>query len=463
MEKKNSFPGKGILLLLPFLLWAFVALVNGQLAMSTSSAANLESPGPNATAVAGHITTVLTTTTPTATLSQRLHLPMVRGRDVTPSPTPTNTPTNTPTPTPTPTLPPLPPPTVVSGTHPIAFATVRADLQHQGLDLAYNKIGFHTGHGGNTDGLYEYMQALDAAGVPFFLKSALNPTPIVQAQELMKASGVPHTLVYRFASSDIGYDVPDYSLPPAEAARQHWEKHLQKFPTELDKNLVWLETINEVDKERSQWLGEFALATAQLALQDGYRWAAFGWSSGEPEPEHWESPAMLEFLRLAGEHPDQLAIAVHEYSYTREAIGNIYPWLVGRFQKLFQVCDKYGIPRPTILITEWGWEYNQIPETEEAAMEDIAWASWFYAAYPQVKGAAIWYLGGNFGDIHNQTQKLIAPLTDYSLTHYFAYDPGFGSIDDTIFWPDPPTNVLSLEEVMHLKESWQQRWDPGGE
>ncbi|MFS8631384.1 MAG: hypothetical protein LOD92_09565, partial [Bacillales bacterium] len=59
-------------------------------------------------------------------------------------------------------------------------------------------------------------------------------------------------------------------------------------------------------------------------------------SSGEPEPQHWETPAMLRFLRLAAQHPDRLAIALHEYSYQVENIGNIYPYLVGRFQFLFE-------------------------------------------------------------------------------------------------------------------------------
>jgi hypothetical protein len=135
-----------------------------------------------------------------------------------------------------------------------------------------------------------------------------------------------------------------------------------------------------------------------------------------------------------------VAIAIHEYSYQTDYISNIYPWLVGRFQKLFDVCDKHGIERPTILITEWGWEYKHVPTPDEA-MEDIAWASWLYAAFPQVKGAAIWYLGegDQFGDIHNQAQKLIAPSRDYSLGNYYIIHPGTFPIDESIFEINPPT------------------------
>jgi hypothetical protein len=194
---------------------------------------------------------------------------------------------------------------------------------------------------------------------------------------------------------------------------------MDAFPPELDPDLVWLETINEVDKERSEWLAQFALETARLALAGGFRWAAFGWSSGEPEPIDWQSPAMLEFLRLASNNPDRLAIAIHEYSFDADDIGHEYPFKVGRFQRLFEVADQQGFARPTVLITEWGWQYQEVPSVGDA-LRDISWASDLYASYPQVKGAALWYLGGGFAGIAERAQRLIKPVTDFSLGKYYA-------------------------------------------
>ncbi len=334
---------------------------------------------------------------------------------------------------PSPLPPPLPPPVPYSATPPIDFTAVRADLQEQGLDLAFNKIGFHTAFSDYDIQLQQWMTAMDAAGVPFVLKSVDNAQPLVFAQNLMQQSGVPHILIYRRSSPD--YDLPDYNLPPDIAAQEHWARHTAVWPPELDPSLVWIETVNEVDKNRTPWLAAFALETAKLALADGYKWAAFGWASGEPESTHWADPTMRQFLQMVGEHPDQLAIALHEYSYEVEDIGRWYPYLVGRFQLLFQVCDNYNIPRPTVLITEWGWEYNHVPPPE-IAMQHIQWASWLYAAYPQVKGAVIWYLGGGFGNIDDETALLIAPVGEYGRSHYFAYTPGIGTIDPDLFAPD---------------------------
>jgi hypothetical protein len=327
---------------------------------------------------------------------------------------------------------PLPPPVAYAAEPPVDFGAVRAELQQKGLELAFNKIGFHTGYGGNITGLEEWMTALDAAGVPIFLKSADHAEPLYQAQQLRAQSGVPHVLVFR--RTGVAYDVPNYDLPAEEAAQQHWALHKATWPPELDPSVVWIETVNEVDKNRSEWLAEFALVTAQLAMADGFRWAAFGWSSGEPEPEHWQGPKMVEFLRLAAAYPDRIAIALHEYSFNAEEIGQGYPNLVGRFQALFAVCDEYGLQRPTILITEWGWEPTHVPPPE-VALAHIQWAAWLYAAYPQVQGAAIWYLGSGFGGIADEAQLLISPVKDYSLSHYFGYTPGQGVVDPSLFGP----------------------------
>ncbi|MCC6606120.1 MAG: hypothetical protein IT327_23135 [Anaerolineae bacterium] len=334
-----------------------------------------------------------------------VYLPYVANPDsATPTPLP---PTETASPTPIPT---------------VDFTAVRTELAAQGLALSPVKMGFHTGIGGNSTGLEQWMRALDAAGIPFFLKSVDNAQPIFIAQEIMKQSGVPHVLVYRKAAqggSSYDWNVPNYSLPPDQAAEIHWQMHRDAFPPELDRSLVWLETINEVDKNQAEWLGQFALKTAELALAEGFRWAAFGWASGEPEPTDWQTPSMLAFLQLAGSNPDRLAIALHEYSYLVDDIDHEYPYKVGRFQALFQIADQYGIPRPTVLITEWGWTYEKVP-TPEQAIQDIAWASRLYAPYPEVKGAAIWFLGGQFADIANLAQQLIEPVTRYSLQNYFT-------------------------------------------
>jgi hypothetical protein len=319
---------------------------------------------------------------------------------------------------------------------PLDFESVRTDLAGQAQELVYNKIGLHVTFPENNKELDTYMQRLDEAGVPFFLKSVDNAEPIYRAQELMKASGVDHTLVFRSTK----YDVPDYTADPVAAADYYWELEKETWPPELDPSLVWFETMNEVDRNESEWLARFSLRTAELALRDGHKWAAFGWASGEPEPEAWRLPAMLEFLRLVAEHPDQLAIALHEYSYLADDIGHDYPYKIGRFLDLFQAADENDIARPTVLITEWGWTYNNIP-AEPDAMEDVEWAAELYGAYPQVKGAAIWNLGrldNQILELNGQVGDLVDNLMVLSLNRFFtAPAPPEQATTDAAQFPPP--------------------------
>ncbi len=329
------------------------------------------------------------------------------------------------------------PSTAVPSINPLEFDVIRDELRSSGQELAFAKIGFHVTllNEEELTTLIDHLRLLDAAGVPFFLKSASNAEPLYYAQQMMQASGVPHTLVYRSTE----WDVPEYHLSPDEAAQLHWQRHRDTFPPELDPNLVWIETVNEIDKNESEWLAQFSLKTAELALADGFRWAAFGWASGEPEPGDWDLPVMLQFLRLVGDNPDRLSIALHEYSFLADDIKHLYPYKVGRFQELFRVVDQYNIPRPTVLITEWGWAYDEIPPVDKA-MEDIRWAAALYAPFPQIKGAAIWNLGELeccLDEISRMVIPLIAPVTEYSLTHYFAapLPPNQAPLDPVFYQP----------------------------
>lgn len=280
------------------------------------------------------------------------------------------------------------------------------------------KLGFHLGPGGNPTGIGAWMQKLDAAALPFFLKSVDHYGPCYEAMQYSRAE---HTVVFRLSRDGQGtgydFDVPDYSLTPLAAAVKHWTQMKLRLPPEFNKR-VWLEPINEVDKNRADWLGRFAVEIATLANGEGYKVALFAWSSGEPEESQWEAPGMVDYLKRCAARPQDCAVALHEYSYNRANIQDGWPHKIGRFAQLFQVCDRLGIVRPKVLITEWGWEYETVPDVSPA-MVDMAWMADVYATYPDILGAAVWYLGAGFGNIANQAQKLIQPAGDAAAAYRY--------------------------------------------
>lgn len=285
--------------------------------------------------------------------------------------------------------------------------------------MSWYKIGFHTGPGGNKNGIGDHWRQLDAAGIPATLVAVDEYGPCYELANIRQASGVPHRILFRLNDKipNFNPDVPQYNLSPSVAAAHWWQTIRASLPPELiqgnNREHVWLVAGNEVDKDRASWLGAWAEAVARLANPDGWKIAAFGWSSGEPEPEHWQEAGMLGYLRYCENHPDQAAVALHEYSYTMN-LSEGYPWRVGRYSRLLDVCHHNAITAPRIFITEFGWTYNDAP-SPEVAMPQLAWAADLYADSPEVEGAAIWYLGDGYGGIDNRIQRLIAPVTAAAL------------------------------------------------
>lgn len=293
--------------------------------------------------------------------------------------------------------------------------------------MARNRIGFlMSGSGGNPTGIGGYVRKLDAAGVPAVVMCNDGTVGLSDVFALWEAgSHVPHVCAYRVVrDGSEAFSVPDYSLHYRDAAVKHWEKIRPFIPAQVSmhRERVWVLPINEVDKNRADWLGNFSLEIAKLMNAEGYRCASFGWASGEPEPHHWEADGMMQYLFYCAQHPTLAAVCLHEYSYD---VGDIMAGdghLVGRFKTLFDLCDRKGINRPSVIIGEWGWEMKKIPPAD-VAMTHIREVSKLYAGYPQILGAGMWYLGNYQGsDIDDQTQRLIAPVTALTL--------------DTV-WPDP--------------------------
>ena len=274
----------------------------------------------------------------------------------------------------------------------------------------------------------------------------------------------PHVMVFR-RSADV-YDVPPeyYASPrrsPQLVAEVHWRRHrhelLRMFPAEIVLSngfrlprstymrFIWIETINDVNRgsvtgrRESEWWAEFAYHTAHLAMRDGWNWAAFSWSTGEPQSLDWQGTQMRRFLELAANHPERIAIALHEHGLGDSRLSNLdhgappprppapgaYPDLVGRLRRLYGATDSWGVPRPTVLITEFGWGPMPVPSVEVAfdceaqpAADRIPSAAEFYAQYPEVLGATIWHLGPGNGGIAREAQPPIGPLSEYALQEY---------------------------------------------
>jgi hypothetical protein len=331
--------------------------------------------------------------------------------------------------------------------------------------MAFLKInGFHTATTGQSDGIGDFLRDVDAAGVPFFAYCVDGTTSLLDAQEIMRSSNVPHNAVFRrssFPHNQDGSSVPDYNESPEIAARKQWIAHRDRWPKELDPSLIYSETINELRKEVewADWIGQFCFHTGILALQNGFKWCGPAYSTGTPDEGAWETPGMLKFLDLCQQHPDRLAVSVHEYSLSTKDILNGDGHLIGRFRQLVDACAKHNIKTPDIFITEWGWEEKNIPRVTQAK-KHILEAGKLYAQYPAIKGAAIWALDGGWGNLHKNTARLMEPLKQLLIeTRFPDPEPDTTPEEETLpQGPGEPRQQYHREYLVMPPEATVEEW-----
>lgn len=318
------------------------------------------------------------------------------------------------------------------------------------------KLGFHGGPGGNHEGIGEFYRRLAAAGKPVNMKSVDHGGHIFESQSYGDTGGF---LNFRLHSK--GLDLPIYDLTPKDAAVQYWNQYKALLPPELDYSRVILGILNEPAKwfggpdpdaiewavkhrqpavkrgeewivDNCPWLARFCIQIALFAMAEGYKVGFFGWSTGEPEPFQWESEDMLALLALCGKYPDRLFIDLHEYSLSNKKLFDPNDMsMVGRFLNVRETCERFGMPTPSIIISEFGWQAKTAP-TASVAMDHLRPAMDFYNQYPEVKALYLWCLNVWNGNVNDRIQSLIKPVGDAILN------------SETVVVPDPPPPVDTL-------------------
>lgn len=295
--------------------------------------------------------------------------------------------------------------------------------------MGSGKFGFHLAQGGNATGIGElYRRVQEAGRKPY----AMVANDTGRANEVLAHGG---EVAFRWTGPEFEY--LDYDLTPYDAAMQHVNiLQARIFNTPDFDPRAWIVSVNEPDRNKSQWIAVASEYIGFEMMSRGYKWLAGGWSAGTPEPEDW--PEWEGYFRLCAAYPSQLGLALHEYTLSLDYQAGLNPmqWnsphLIGRFQYVHQICDSLGIARPPIWITEFGWTHERVP-SPIPAIEQIQWA-WdnIYSGYSNIHGIAIWYLGPGFGGIADQAQRLIAPLTDWLVNTNFDDPPP----------PPPPSDPL---------------------
>ncbi len=304
----------------------------------------------------------------------------------------------------------------------------------------FNKIGLHIGPYTNPELLQIWLNQVDQANIPMFLTVVGDFHFLFN---LVGRLGFPanHTIVFQFhpqqlaeaVGSQFDFTNADFyrkNQSPEQIsllADEYWQQIARLLPSDFPRDKVWLElpsNLSELPRNeqtmQADWLGEFGWALTRRTTVEGYKVALFSWSSGQPDPGAWRTNGMLRLLDYSQKYPDQIAVAVKEFSGRLDSISPDAPESgIGRFRSLVQVCAEEGIMPPPIFITEWGWTRERIPNPRTALNHIVQANEELYAHYPAVRGAALWSLDPDAGPVADQVSDLVERLAELTAARQF--------------------------------------------
>lgn len=311
-------------------------------------------------------------------------------------------------------------------------------------------IGLQSSVTGDPQGIGDVIRELTDNSIATFSASTDSFSILTDLQVAREANpNVPHAANFTPTGFVDGYhlNVPVYGQPASvELAVRHWNKVEQRAPINDPTRspirwsipCIWISTWNEVrpyvgwsEQGRAHTeadqpvegyagnadlIGWQAVEIGKEAVKRGYRWAAFGFAGGNPEEGFWDEPGVLEYLRLCEKFPDQLGIALHEYSLDDSILNK--PDMIGRFKRLHDACDRNGIRRPVIQIKEFGWQATHIPKDQDEVIAKLVEVARIYMEHPNIHGAALWTVQKwQDSKIHQQVRALIPRLREAALQH----------------------------------------------
>lgn len=248
-------------------------------------------------------------------------------------------------------------------------------------------MGFHTSANCHCNGIGEYLSLLAQGGNTIAAKSVDSTSSLMDFQKEIQ-TGADGYAVYRYSKEG---DVPPYGAPVDVVANNYLNMVNESWPPELDESLFYVEVMNEVDQNHSDWLGELLCKTATLFLEHGYNFCGPGWGPGQPEPHNWRTPGMLKFLELCSQYPESLAISLHEYAYDND-MADMIPYQMGRVIDMNAACYENGIHPPNVFVTEFGWSYQTAPDYQQGVPQITRMLDWYIEHTPNVKALFLWAL-----------------------------------------------------------------------
>lgn len=316
-------------------------------------------------------------------------------------------------------------------------------------------FGWHgAGVNGDYSGISEYIAACRASGNPVNFYS-VDHAGIISA-EIMPSYQDHDNIGFRFTEvageklDTIPIEDGRYVGDPAEFFASRYNRVHELYPSDLlpYRDRIYTTYVNEPNTHNyhdMRYLAEGALTVARLSIRDNRRYAAWGWAGGNPEPEFWQLPETLEFLRLAELHPHLIAIKWHLYSFDNTNLFYDYNYQVQRYLQMYRAAEDHGIAPAKILAGETGWGEDSMLARESSAMAQLDKAQSDMVENRFWGGCMLWTKGDWHGTIVKDMQSIDPMVTDRARNYEGVTIPKIGEeMDCSEFVRDPYNRIVHV-------------------
>jgi len=245
------------------------------------------------------------------------------------------------------------------------------------------KVNIH----GSCSNSVTHMRNCASSGRPVIVKAVDNAGLVLDACNIAAQFGVPATVIMRWVDLP-GYPqgIPNYQEEPVAAGMKYAaavKQRLSQAPelTPLTGKFylsIFNEIRTQIDPDNPNynnmhpvsWIAVCGQTVAEELLAAGHKVTLFSFNAGTPEPEDWLREKVPDLLRFAAANKDHVMIDCHEGYPIGAGLNDdwrqYWPHMIGRFVHMYTACQVLQIGFPSIVISEFAWQYDNMPDGTQA-------------------------------------------------------------------------------------------------
>lgn len=325
---------------------------------------------------------------------------------------------------------------------------------------------------GSCNKIKDQLEKQAQAGRAILVKAVDNGGLAADACQIAQDYDVDSLVIMRWVNLP-GYPegIPNYAIEPVKAGNdiataiklklsqtpelrpyygQFYVSIFNEIRTQIDPDSPNYNNMHPVE-----WIAIAGQAAAQSLLAIGVSSTVFSFNAGTPEPEDWlRFPGMVSFLKFASENRDNVLIDFHEGFIGGDLDDDwidYYPHLIGRFVYMIEACDYLEIERCRFVISEFAFNYADMPGQEHALGQIRGMLTNVYQPFLSFGTLFLWT--GDYLGVHKPLANKVCAFANDKLWSFILT----ADLDVEIDEPGGPSGPGSFDNIL-FNPSFEFGW-----